>query len=189
MTYTFLAVQVAVRDLSVRAQLYALLAGAPVEQSLADKRDFWSRAAAILGAAAWSFDFGYWDYISEPERAEREFDTWCSDIEKVVGTPVEGGPAQGVYRTGQAGGYCLVSLAFLLKQGGTSDVTATERCDIPEPHYFTRAAFAHLVATPPMLSFASVRADALYVVPGAAEDALTADELRGEGYEYLRALT
>jgi hypothetical protein len=93
-----------------------------------------------------------------------------------------------VYRTGR-GEYFLVSLAFLLQQGGTSDVVVAERAAIPESEYFTRATFAHLVATPPMFSFASVRADAFYVIPGVDEDALSAEDLRDPGYDYLRPLT
>ena len=98
-------------------------------------------------------------------------------------------PAQGVYRSPSGRDYFLVSMAFLLQKDGTSDVTMAERCDMEEAYYFQRATFAHLLATPPMLSYATVRADALYVVPGNDEDALTLEELRGEGYEYLRPLT
>ena len=192
MKYTFFALQAAVRDLSVRARLHSLVALTPGEQSLADKRGFYNEVTNLLLPAVACIDMGYWDYIPDASRAEKEFDTWCSEIEQVVGgaVPDEDGPGQGAYRTAGAGGqYFLVSLAFLLQKGGTSDVTMAERCDIQEADFFRRSTFAHLLATPPMLSYASIRADAIYVVPGSDEDALTAEDLRGEGYEYLRPIT
>jgi hypothetical protein len=185
MTYTFFAMQAAVRGLSVRAELHQILANAPAEQSLIDKREMYGKVSRVLAAQVPAMDFGYWDYISDPARAETEFDGWVSEIERTV---AKDAPNLGIYRAG-AGEYFLVSLALLLEKDGSSDRIVAERCDLPEPAYFTRSTFAILAATPPMLAFASVRADAIYVVPGADEDALTAEELRGEGYEYLRPLT
>jgi hypothetical protein len=185
MKYTFFAMQAAVRGREVRATLHQILAGAPEQQSLIDKREMYGNVSRVLAAHVPAMDFGYWDYISDPSRAETEFDTWVSEIERTVAADA---PVQGVYRTA-AGDYFLVSLAFLLEKDGSSDRIVAERCDVPEPAFFTRSTFAILAATPPMLAFASVRADAVYVVPGADEDALTAEDLRGEGYEYLRPLT
>jgi hypothetical protein len=39
-----------------------------------------------------------------------------------------------------------------------------------------------------MLNFANVQADAVYLVPGNDHDGLSDDDLRGEGYEYLKPL-
>ncbi len=189
MKCTFFAMQAAIRDLSVRAQLHSLVAMAPSEQSLAEKRAFYSDMSSLLLPHIGDFVLGYWDYVDDPDRAEKEFDTWCAEIEKVVGAEVpDDEPAQGAYRSAR-GDHFLVSIAFLLQKGGTSDLTMAERCDFPEESYFKRSTFAYLLATAPMLSYATVRADALYVVPGSDEDALTIDELRGEGYEYLHPLT
>lgn len=189
MKTTFFAMQAAVRDLSVRAQLHSLVAMTPSEQSLVEKRAFYTEVSNILLPHVASFELGYWDYVGDPDRAEKEFDTWCSEIEKVVGEELPDEPGQGAYRTPGRRDFFLVSLAFLFQKDGTSDVTMAERCDLPLASFFTRATFAHLLATAPMLSFATVRADAIYVVPGSDQDALTFDELRGEGYEYLRPLT
>jgi hypothetical protein len=187
MRYTFFGVQAAVRGIPVRAQVQQILAAFPAEQSLIDKREMHSRICGVLAPYAPAIDFGFWDYISDPDRAEREFDTWVSEIEQIVSR--DAGPADpSVYRRA-AGEYFLVTIAFLLQEGGSSDTLVAERCDIPEAQWFTRATFARLIATAPMLSFATVRADAVYVVPGADEDALAAEDLRGEGYEYLRPLT
>jgi hypothetical protein len=185
--YTFFAIQAAVRALPARAQLHQIVAAAPADQSLIDKREMYTSLSRALAPHVAALDFGYWDYISDPERAEKEFDTWVSEIEQSVGREVGDAPAQGVYRT-RPGEYFLVSFAFLLQKGGSSDAVVAERADLPESAYFTRATFAHLLATPPMLSFASVRADAVYVIPGVDDDALTADDLRDPGYEYLRPL-
>jgi hypothetical protein len=45
-----------------------------------------------------------------------------------------------------------------------------------------------LIATPPLLPFETVRADAVYLMPGNDEDGISSDDLYGEGYKYLRML-
>jgi hypothetical protein len=185
--YTFFGVQAAVKDMALRSELHAIVARAPASMSLIDKREYYTAISNMLLPRAASFDFGYWDYIADPHEAESEFDSWVSEIEKTVADGADGPPPEGVYRR-SAGDYFLFTLAFLLEKGGSSDATIADRCDLAEGDFFTRQTFATLVATPPMLGYASVRADAFYVVPGADDRALTAELLRGEGYEYLREL-
>ena len=79
----------------------------------------------------------------------------------------------------------LVAGMRLLQNGGAAAEVAGERCDVPAPEWAARATWRHLFATLPMLDFASVRSDAVYVVPGGDRDAFSLRELQGDDYDYL----
>ena len=100
----------------------------------------------------------------------------------------DGAPFGGTFRT-PADKFCIVTAAFLVQKGSNSDLTLGDRCDIAEAQYFTRATFARLIETLPMLNFATVAGDAIYMVPGPSGVGPTMQELSGEGYEYLKPLT
>ena len=84
--------------------------------------------------------------------------------------------------------YVIVTLLFLVEGGSNSDRTLAERCDVPESEYWTRLTFAKLIATVPLLNFANVEADAVYMAPGSEEDGFSMEDLHGGGYEYLKML-
>ena len=84
--------------------------------------------------------------------------------------------------------YIVVTLIFLVEGGSNSDRTLAERCDVPESEYWTRLTFGRLIATIPLLNFANVEADAVYLAPGSDEDGLSMEDLHGGGYEYLKML-
>ena len=193
MSYTFFGIQVAVKAFfkdDFRKRLHETVARGDAEQSLVEKRSFWKRVTAVLNEAMPVFEYGYWDLIRS-DAAEEEFESWCSEIEGSVATEPEemGAAADEVNRLSADQSYVLVTLAFLLERDSNSDVTVGERCDLPEANWFTRATFAHLIATVPMLNFANVQADAVYIVPGNDTDGLSDDDLHGEGYEYLKPLS
>jgi hypothetical protein len=193
LAYTFFGIQVAVKAFfkdDFRKRLHETVARADAEQSLAEKRTFWKRVTAVLNEAMPVFEYGHWDLIRE-NNAEEEFESWCSEIEGSVATEAEemGSAADEVNRLSADQSYVLVTLAFLLERDSNSDLTVGERCDLPESDWLTRATFAHLIATVPMLNFANVQADAVYIVPGNDADGLSDDDLQGEGYEYLKPLS
>lgn len=192
MSYTFFGIQVAVKAFfkdDFRKRLHETVARADAEQSLNEKRAFWKRVTAVLNEAMPVFEYGYWDLI-RTDAAEEEFESWCSEIEGSVATEPEemGAAADEVNRLSADKSFVLVTLAFLLERDSNSDVTLGERCDLPEANWFTRQTFAHLIATVPILNFANVQADAVYIVPGNDTDGLSDDDLHGEGYEYLKPL-
>ena len=193
--YTFFGVQVLMRVTSdpLRARLHEAIAqgGASGEQSLDDKRTFYKRLSALLVDAELRFDLGFWDYIADPDKAEGEFDTWCGELEGRAATEKEelGAAVDEIHRLSAKPEYIAVTVLFLLAKGGNSDVTVAERCDLPEADWFKRTTFAQLFATLPMLSFASVKADAVYLVPGNDQDGLSFDDVHGGGWEYLKQLS
>jgi hypothetical protein len=192
MTYTFFGLQVVAtvfhRD-PLREKLHQLIASAPDPQTLQQKRSFWKRFSALLNEAMPVFELGYWDLV-QGRKAEEEFESWTSAIEGGLATEREemGKRADEVTRLAADKRYLLCTCVALVERGSNSDLTLGERCDLPEATWFTRQSFARLIATFPLLNFANVQADAVYLSPGSARDGLSMEDLHGGGYEYLRSL-
>jgi hypothetical protein len=192
MDYTFLGVQVVAtvfhRD-PLREKLHQTIAGTPDPQTLQQKRTFWKRISALLNEAMPVFELGYWNLI-QGGKAEAEFESWTSEIEGSLATEREemGTRADEVIRLSADKRYLLCTCVALVERGSNSDRTIGERCDLPEAAWFTRQTFARLIGTFPLLNFANVQADAVYLVPGSARDGLSVEDLHGGGYEYLRPL-
>jgi hypothetical protein len=191
MAQTFFGIQVVVRNFvsdPLRRQLHELIAQSQSEQSLTDKRSFWKRVTAVLNEAVPAFELGYWDLITG--NGDEEFESWSSDIEGSLATEAEelGTAPDEVNRISAEKRYVIVTLLFLVEGGSNSDQTLAERCDIPESEWFTRITFGKLIATIPLLNFASVIADAVYMSPGSEEDGFSIEDLHGGGYEYLKML-
>jgi hypothetical protein len=193
MDYTFFGVQIVVKAFfkdPLRKQLADVIAHSSAEQTLFEKRAFWKRVAAVLNEAMPVYEMGYWDLI-RGGRAQEEFETWCSEIEGALASESEemGKDADEVNRLSANKDYILFTAAVLVEQGSNSDLTLGERCDLPESEYFTRQTFGKLMASFPLLNFANVQADAVYLMPGSEEDGFSKEDLFGGGYEYLKPLT
>ena len=191
MAQTFFGIQVVVRNFvsdPLRRQLHELIAQSQSEQSLTDKRSFWKRVTAVLNEAVPAFELGYWDLITG--NGDEEFESWSSDIEGSLATEAEelGTAPDEVNRISAEKRYVIVTLLFLVEGGSNSDQTLAERCDIPESEWLTRITFGKLIATIPLLNFANVIADAVYMSPGSEEDGFSIEDLHGGGYEYLKML-
>ena len=191
MAQTFFGIQVVVRNFvsdPLRRQLHELIAQSQSEQSLTDKRTFWKKVTAVLNEAVPAFELGYWDLITE--NGDEEFESWSSEIEGSLATEAEelGTAPDEVNRISAEKRYVIVTLLFLVEGGTNSDQTLAEHCDIPESEWFTRLTFGKLIAVIPLLNFANVIADAVYMSPGSEEDGLSMEDLHGGGYEYLKML-
>jgi hypothetical protein len=192
MEYTFFGVQVLVKAFHkdpFRRDLHAAIAAAPAEQTLLEKRKFWKQVVARLDEVVPVFEMGYWDLV-RGAKAEEEFESWTSELEGSIATEKEelGAAADEVNRLSAEKGYVLVTCVALVAAGSNSDATLGDRCEIPESDWWTRMTFARLIGTFPMLNFASVQADAVYLQPGNDSDGLSMEDIHGGGYEYLKPL-
>jgi hypothetical protein len=192
MSKTFFGIQVVVKNFvsdPLRRQLHEIISGSDAEQSLTEKRAFWKRVTAVLNEAVPAFELGFWDLI-RGSSAEEEFESWSSEIEGSLATEKEemGSAPDEISRISAEKRYIIVTLLFLVEGGSHADRTLAERCDVPESEYWTRLTFGRLIATVPLLNFANVEADAVYLAPGSEEDGFSMEDLHGGGYEYLKML-
>jgi hypothetical protein len=181
MSGTFFGIQIAIQSPPGepwREGLVELLRGNMQDQSIFEKRVLYSRLAQHLAAARPRWTLGTWDYITGAG-GEVEFDSWVSGLEACADEPV----------TDRAGDHVVVSVALLVEPGSRSESVLGERCDLPESEWHTRAAFNRLIDSLRMLAFPGVLADGVYLVPGDAAAGVPLDELRGEGWDYLKPLT
>jgi hypothetical protein len=186
--HTFFGIQLVVSPQSgdpFPSEIERLIKYSPAEQTLADKRVLYTQLSNSLKRVLPVAVRGYWDLIRDAAKAQQEFDAWCGDIE---GTMRDAAPFGGTFRT-PTDKLFVVTVAFLVQKGSNSDLTLGDRCDIPEPLYFTRATFVRLIDSMPMLNFATVAGDAIYMVPGPSGVGPSMQELSGEGYDYLKPLT
>jgi len=191
--YTFFGVQIAVKAFfkdDYRQRLGHIIAESSAEQTLFEKRSFWKRLAAVVNEGLPVFELGYWDLI-RGGRAQEEFETWCSEIEGALASEDEemGDKADEVNRLSANKDYVLITAAVLVERLSNSDDTLGERCAMPESEYFSRATLGRLMASFPLLNFANVQADAVYLMPGSEQDGLSQEDLFGGGYEYLKPCT
>ncbi|MFL5246240.1 MAG: hypothetical protein ACJ783_21130 [Myxococcales bacterium] len=192
MSKTFFGIQVVVKNFvsdPLRKELHEIIARSDAEQSLVEKRAFWKRVTAVLNEALPAFEYGYWDLIRGGS-AEEEFESWSSEIEGSLATEKEelGTAPDEISRISAEKRYIVVTLVFLVEGGSNSDATIAERCDVPESEYWTRLTLGRLIGTIPLLNFANVDADAVYLAPGSEEDGFSLEDLHGGGYEYLKML-
>ena len=193
-SYTFFGVQVAFqqyRNDTSRSRLHDIIAAGTHEQSLPEKRAFWKKVLAVVSENAPHFRYGYWDFI-RGGKADAEFETWSSEIEGGLATESEemGAAVDEVHRLSAEIGsprLVIVSALFLIDANSNADQTLGERCDLPEADYFKIGTFDRLLKSIPLLNFANVRADAVYVVPGNARDGVTELEVR-EHWAHLKPL-
>jgi hypothetical protein len=191
--YTFFGVQIAIKAFfkdPMRQQLAKIIAESSADQTLFEKRAFWKRLCAVVNEAMPVFELGYWDLI-RGDKAQVEFETWCSEIEGALASEQEelGARADEVNRLSANKDYILFTAAVLAERGSNSDLTLGERCEVPEAEYYTRQTFARLMGSFPLLNFVNVQADAVYLMPGSEDDGFSQEDLFGGGYEYLKPLT
>jgi hypothetical protein len=182
MSVTFFGVQIAVHAPPgdpARAELWSAVRAYPGDQSLTEKRAYHHRLARALEARSDRWRFGTWDYLTG-EAAEREFDDWVAGLERSA----DENPGDA-----KDDDHVVATLVYLLDEGSDADTAVAERCDLPEGSWHARATYQRLVATTRMLAFASVRADGAYVVPGEGGPGLSAAELTGSGWDYLKPVT
>src|SRR5207244_12624372 len=131
MSNTFFGIQVVVTNFitdPLRPQLHEIIARSASEQSLAEKRAFWKRVAAVLNEAVPAFEMGYWDLI-RGEGADEEFESWSSEIEGSLATEKEelGTAADEVRRSSAEKRHEVGALACLVNADSHSARTVDER--------------------------------------------------------------
>lgn len=165
-------------------QLRPIVQGAP-EQVTRDEA--WRRHAAAADVLAQYFENverGCWEYFDEEASAMAMFDDWCRPVlDKAVPRQEPSGIPD--YRN-PGPRYVLFTMVYLLARGSPSDLEVRRACEIEEANLWTRRTFRRLLGAVRSLSFASVKADCLYMTPRDHQWGLTQSDLASSTYQYLR---
>jgi hypothetical protein len=153
------------------------------------RSEAWGRHAAAAEAVLRSMhavERGCWEYFDDEARAMSMFNDWCRPVVDRV-LPREEPTMGDGYRDGVKR-YLTFTMVYLLARDSPSDVLVRRSCRIATPDLWRRATFRRLLAIVRALSFASVKADAMYLAPRDAGWGLTQEDLGAEKYAYLREL-
>jgi hypothetical protein len=169
--------------------LRGLVARQPAAQGYADKHALYDDVSTVLLRYFHQFERGCWDYFLDEGLAEEKYAEWCRGV--THGEGVRTSPSRGeggAYRSSGEAGYLTFTVAMLVTRGSNTDERLREICDDCQQELWRRPTFGLFIAALPDLNYASVRSDVIYLIPGQDRWALTASDLDGPRFQYLRAI-
>ena len=165
----------------------------PIVQSAPEhvtRHEAWTRHAAAADVLLRFIDAverGCWEYFDDEASAMAMFDDWCRPVLERK-APRQGPSGVPGYRD-SGPRYLLFTVVYLLARDSPSDLEVRRVCKIPEAELWNKRTFRRLLGAVRSLSFASVKADAMYMVPRDHDWGLTQEDLAQETYQYLRSLS
>jgi hypothetical protein len=170
----------------LRPALRELVVWHPAASTPGLKWDFLKRASELLLENEELFEKGCWDFFDDDERARRDYDMWCNGMmtEEGVRREPSGRPGE---RDGEPR-YMTFTISLLLKADAPSVQSLIKLCDIPEGDLWKKATFARILRGLTCVSFAAVKSDVYYLIPGEDHWGLTAKDLEDPKFEYLRQI-
>jgi hypothetical protein len=174
----------------LRRRLHAVIASGDASESPAQKKVFYKRISALLRESVPFFEYGYWDYLTDPDEATDEFNDWVTEVEASMATVDEelGSEIDEAQRLSNEKNYVVVTLAFLLEYGESQGELIEIVESIGEEEYFTPVGFQKLVDAVNYIDFEYSDGDAVFIMPGNEEDGFSWTDMRGEGWEYLKPI-
>ena len=170
----------------LRAQLRELVANHPSGSTPGYKWEQLRRAADLLLRHRDLFEKGCWDFFDDDDRARRDYDMWCNGM-----ITEEGARKQPSGRPGEFDlepRYMTFTISLLLKADSDTARALAQVCQIPEPDLWKRATFARILVGLSSVSYAAVKSDVLYLIPGEEGWGLTPGDLQEPKFEYLREI-
>ncbi|MGE3802587.1 MAG: hypothetical protein AB7H80_16345 [Candidatus Kapaibacterium sp.] len=153
-----------------------------------EKRSYYKRIAAILREDLPFLEYGFWDYITKKGEADAEFNDWVTSISAMMSTEEEelGDEIDEMHRLSSDKSYVVITLLFLLENIDEQAPFFEKIDEIEEDDYFTKSGFGSLIDALAYIDFEYSYADASFIMPGSDEDGVSWEDIRGEGWEYLK---
>lgn len=174
----------------LRARLHRVIAESVDVETPLEQRNFYKRIAAILRESQPFFEYGHWDYITDPDDAADEFHDWVDGIEATMASVEEelGEDVDEMFRMSAEKSYVVISVAFLLELHRNLEEMIEIVESIPENDYFTPFGFSRLIDAITYVDFEYSHSDAVFILPGNEQDGFSWTDMRGEGWEYLKPI-
>jgi hypothetical protein len=172
---------------ATRLRLHQLVREHPMMASPGDKWHLIRQATEVLAGSLHLAEKGCWDFFDDDARARRDFEMWSNGMITKEGARTSPVAGQSPYRGGEPL-YMTFTIAMLLRQGSPCERQLARSCDVGQSHLWHRGTFGHILRSLSLVSFASVRADVLYLIPGDEGWGLTAQDLAHPKFHYLRPI-
>ncbi len=174
----------------LRQRLHRVIEEVEGVESPHDKRNFYKQITAILRESQPFFEYGFWDYITDPEDSVDEFHDWVEGIEASTATVGEelGDEVDELHRMSAEKSYVVVTIAFLLELSRDLEEMIGLIEAIPEEEYFTPYGFNRLLDAINYTDFEYSHGDAIFIMPGNDQDGFSWTDMRAEGWEYLKPI-
>jgi hypothetical protein len=168
----------------LRAQLRELIVKHPAASTAGQKWELLKRATDRLLENMHLAVRGCWDFFDDDGRALRDYEMWFNGMKTEEGARKE--PSRHPGDGDSSPRFMTFTIALLLVAGSQTARELERICDIPEDILWHRATFNKILRGLPKVSFASVKSDVIYLIPGEDRWGLTEQDLQQEKFEYLR---
>jgi hypothetical protein len=186
MRHNIFAMEICMRmdtDDSLRCKLRDLIRDHAPDSSPGKKWNMLQRAASLLADGEDRFERGCWDFFDDDTRALNDYGMWCNGMTTEEGArkSPSGGPGEGQR-------YMTFTISLLLEASTASSRDVGRLCDIPQNQLWKRKTFLRILGGLSCVSFAAVKSDVYYLIPGDDEWGLTHIDLATEKFHYLRTI-
>jgi hypothetical protein len=167
----------------LREQLRNLVMRHPAASTPGKQWELLRRVAGLLIENEPLFEKGCWDFFEDDTRSLRDYEMWSK------GMTTEEGARKGP--SGTPSGeprYMTFTIALLLAAGTPCSRQMAVLCDVKEPDLWKKETFVRILRGLSKVSFAAVKSDVLYLIPGDGDWGLTAGDLEMPKFEYLRKI-
>lgn len=171
-------------DLGLHSTLRRLVVDVPERQDLQQKWLQYRQASQAVSTRASRIVKGCWDYFDDDTRARRDYDMWVGGMTTEEGARTEPSGDSDPYRGSPT--FMTLTMAFLIVKSSPSDLELSSLCNVPEELLWKRDTFARILDGMGAISFASVKSDVMYVIPGQNGWGLTEADLALSKFDYLR---
>ena len=172
------------RDDRLREELRGLVVNHPAATSPGRKWGMLKRAVELLLSGEDRFEKGCWDFFEDDAKSLTDYEMWSQGMITEEGARREpsGPPGDGDAR------YMTFTISLLLQAGSDSAEALGRLCNVPQPDLWKRETFLRILAGLSCVSFAAVKSDVLYLIPGDESWGLTAQDLTDPKFHYLRPI-
>jgi hypothetical protein len=172
------------RGSQLRSDLKDLVVYHPAASTRGKKWELLQQAAERLAAHEHLFAKGCWDFFDDNTRALNDYDMWCKGMITEEGARKEpsGRPSP------QEDRYMTFTISLLLKGATPCARDMARVCNIREADLWKKSSFLRILQGLSKVSYAAVKSDVLYLIPGDESWGLTEQDLQAEKFKYLREI-
>ncbi|MEW6730218.1 MAG: DUF1517 domain-containing protein [Acidobacteriota bacterium] len=186
----FLGIQLIIRAFgedTLRARLAHVIADPEgAMEDVEAKRRYIKRIVALLLEQEPYWSQAFWDYKTDPEESQAEFDSWEAELSASTATEEEemGDEIDRAHRLSHNKDFICVTMIFNLSVPFSPAGEFNS-----ELEYWRRETLSKLVRGLLLINPEDILADGVFVIPGNSEDGLSEEDLLTGGWSHLRYLT